>query len=218
MNPSRFCLKTDKPYCHCWVLILQRWYGLASVKNGIKIFLKQQSCFFPDSLSMNMNATSLCSMQTKLTHSFHGKIAQTIKKRDFFSGSVFLSFEICYAQYEVFYCVAIHRTLADMFGILYIWLQIKRETLAARTLMSSTLCQRVWYLIISAMQQKLSFMVWHLGARMMMTTACSRFFKYFCYRHRFKLFLFNHNTRVDNVMLNKPKNRPWSRACDFFFL
>ena len=171
------------------------------MKNGIKIFLKQQSCFFPDSLSINMNATSqrvspncaVCTVQqTKLTHSFHGKITQTIKKRDFFSGSVFLSFEICYAQYEVFYCVAIHRTLADMFGILYIWLQIKRETLAARTLMSSTLCQRVWYLIISAMQQKLSFMVWHLGARMMMTTACSRFFKYFCYRHSFKLFLFNY--------------------------
>ena len=38
--------------------------------------------------------------QTKLTHSFHAKITQTIKKRDFFSGSVFLSFEICYAQYE----------------------------------------------------------------------------------------------------------------------
>ena len=99
------------------------------MKNGIKIFLKQQSCFFPDSLSINMNATSqrvspncaVCIVQqTKLTHSFHGKITQTIKKRDFFSGSVFLSFEICYAQYEVFYCVAIHRTLADMFGILYI--------------------------------------------------------------------------------------------------
>ena len=159
--------------------------GLHQWKMGLKYFWSINLVFFPDILSMNMNATSqrvsphcaVCTVQqTKLTHSFHGKITQTIKKRDFFSGSVFLSFEICYAQYEVFYCVAIHRTLADMFGILYIWLQIKRETLAARTLMSSTLCQRVWYLIISAMQQKLSFMVWHLGARMMMTTACSRFF------------------------------------------
>ena len=58
--------------------------------------------------------------QTKLTHSFHAKITQTIKKRDFFSGSVFLSFEICYALYEVFYCEAIHRTLANIFGILYL--------------------------------------------------------------------------------------------------
>lgn len=58
--------------------------------------------------------------QTKLTHSFHAKITQTIKKRDFFSGSVFLSFEICYAQYEVFYCEPIHRTLAYIFGILYL--------------------------------------------------------------------------------------------------
>jgi hypothetical protein len=73
-----------------------------------------------------MNATSkkvsphcaVCKVQqTKLTHSFHGKITQTIKKRDFFSGSVFLSFEICYAQYEV---KDIHRTLAYTFGILYL--------------------------------------------------------------------------------------------------
>ena len=87
----------------------------------------------------------------------------------------------------------------------YIWLQIKRETLAARTLMSSTLCQRVWYLIISAMQQKLSFMVWHLGARMMMTTACSRCFNIFLtvIVSSYSYSTTNNKTRVDNVMLKK---------------
>ena len=88
---------------------------------------------------------------------------------------------------------------------IHIWLQIKRETLAARTLMSSTLCQRVWYLIISAMQQKLSFMVWHLGARMMMNTACSRFFNIFVTVRvsSYSYSTTNNNSRVDNVMLKK---------------
>ena len=136
----------------------------------------------------------LCSVQTKLTHSFHGKITQTIKKRDFFQRKYILIFWnlLCSLWSMRSSIVRLFIELWQICSEYYIWLQIKRETLAVRTLMSSTLCQRVWYLIISAMQQKLSFMVWHLGARMMMTTACSRCFNIFLTVIVSKLFLFSY--------------------------